>query len=272
MSGPATLAQHNGPFRTQAGACFPGDRAVFRGHDLHADLRDIDWMELYLFGITGRRIEPRQREVLHVLWTCTSYPDARLWNNRVAALVGAGRGTGAMAIGAAIAVSEAAIYGWQPEFTAADFLHRARRRVDAGETLEAVVKEELARHRLLLGYGRPVATLEVDERITVVVELLEKLGLGVGPHLALAFEVERTLLALGRRLPINYAAAIAAVSLDLGLSPRECYLFFLPSFMAGMPPCYQEAAAKPEGATFALRCAQIDYTGPAKRDWDAGPA
>jgi hypothetical protein len=94
MNGPELLEQHVGRLITSAGAFFPGERAVFRGHDLHASLKHLDWLELYLFGITGRRFSPQQMKVLHAMWTYTSYPDARLWNNRVAALAGTARSSG----------------------------------------------------------------------------------------------------------------------------------------------------------------------------------
>jgi hypothetical protein len=249
------------------GACFPGERAVFRGHDLHKELDDLDWVELYAFGITGRRVSKAEGRVLNALFTATSYPDARLWNNRVAALAGTARSTGALAIGAAIAVSEAAIYGWQPEMYAADFLVRTQRQLDAGAVLRDVLAQELALHKRILGYGRPVAALQVDERIPHIAAVMEREGVAQGTYLKLAFEIERTLLAMGKRLPMNYATPIVAIPLDMGFTPRECYLFVQPSFMAGMPPCYKEASERPEGTTFAIPCIHVHYQGPAERRW-----
>jgi len=263
-----SLQDFEGPLKTRMGACFPGQRAVFRGHDLHAELADLDWVELYAYGITGRRLTRAQGRVLNALYTYTSYPDPRLWNNRVAALAGSARSTGALGIGAAIAVSEAAIYGWQPEMAAADLLVRAKARIDAGEDLLDILRQELAEKRRILGYGRPVAALQVDERIPAILARMAQEGVEQGTYLKLAFEIEQGLKALGKRAPINYAAVIVAIPLDMGFSARECYLFVQPSFMAGMPPCYLEASERPEGSTFALRCAQLHYDGPARRRWE----
>src|SRR5450631_935953 len=163
MNGPQLLEQHVGRLITSAGAFFPGERAVFRGHDLHASLKDLDWLELYLFGITGRRYTPQQMKVLHALWTYTSYPDARLWNNRVAALAGTARSTGNLGIAAALAVSEAQIYGWGAALRASEFLTRARIHVDAGEDLKELVRAALESERGIAGYGRPIVS--ADERI-----------------------------------------------------------------------------------------------------------
>ncbi|MBI3283389.1 MAG: citryl-CoA lyase [Burkholderiales bacterium] len=262
-----TLQDYEGPLRTSMGACFPGERTVFRGHDLHAHLHDIDWVELYTFGITGRRFSAPQLKLLHALWSTTSYPDARLWNNRVAALAGSARSTASLAIAAALAVSEAGIYGWQPVIAIADFLLRARRQLDAGEDLQQVLRQELQLHRHIGGYGRPVATLKVDERIAAILALMERERLAPGPCLKLAFAIEQGLLQLGRNLPINYAPVLAAIPLDMGFSVRECHLFVQPCLMAGMPPCYLEALQRPEGATFAMRCTKVHYEGPARRQW-----
>ena len=60
----------------------------------------MNWVELYAFGITGLRLSPPQVKVLNALFVLTSYPDPRLWNNRVAALAGSARSTGALGVAA----------------------------------------------------------------------------------------------------------------------------------------------------------------------------
>jgi len=265
------LAAHEGPLATSMGQCFPGQRTVFRGSDLHATLHhsdfSLDWMALYAFGICGRHFSPAELTVLHTLWTCTSYPDARLWNNRVAALTGSARSTATLAIAAGIAASEATIFGWQPVMGVADFLVRARGAIARGAQVPQLVARELAQHKHIGGYGRPVATLQADERIAHMLALMEHHGMARGPHLALAFAVEDELVAMGRPLRMNYAPMLAAIPLDLGFTLEQLHLFITPSLMAGMPPCYLEARERPAGATFALRCDRLSYHGPAPRGW-----
>lgn len=265
MNGPQLLEQNVGRLVTQMGAFFPGERAVFRGHDLHASLKDMDWLELYTFGITGRRYTPQQMKVLHALWTYSSYPDARLWNNRVAALAGTARSTGTLGIAAALAVSEAQIYGWGAVLRASEFLTRARIQVSAGADLAELVRAELKRQRGIAGYGRPIVS--ADERIVPMMALAREQGLNSGPHLKLAFEVEKILLAGRWRLRMNYAALSAALAADFGMSPRESYFFGIPGFLGGMPPCYLDAADKPEGQLFPLPCRMLSYEGVARRRW-----
>lgn len=267
MNQATPLEAWEGPLHTTMGGCFPGERAVFRGRDLHAELRDADWMDLYLFGICGRRHTPAQLKVLHAIWVNTSYPDARLWNNRVAALAGSARSTGILGISAALATSEAAIYGRQIDIAIADFLVRARAATQAGHPLSDVVAEELRLNRGIGGYGRPVAKSAADERNAIVLALAEREGLAGGEYVKLVFEIEKILLAGRWRMRMNYAALAAALALDIGLAPREYYLYLLPAFLAGMPPCYIEASERPPQATFPLRCQSVIYQGPPRRAW-----
>ena len=267
MNGPQLLEAHVGRLATKIGAFFPGERAVFHGHDLHTSLKDIDWLELYLFGITGRRFTPQQMKVFHALWTYTSYPDARLWNNRVVALAGTARSTGTLGIAAAMAVSEAQIYGWGAALRASEFITRAKICVDAGADLKELLRTELKRQRGIAGYGRPIVS--GDERIEPMMALVHEQGLDGGPHLKLAFEVEKILLAGRWRLRMNHAAISAALAADFGLSSYEYYFFGIPAFLAGMPPCYLDAAEKPEGLLFPLPCRMMSYEGVAHRRWHA---
>lgn len=267
MNGPELLAQHAGVLRTRVGACWPGSRAVFRGHDLHQDLRDLDWVELYLFGITGRRFTPQQVKLLHGIWVITSYPDTRLWNNRVAALAASARSSPVLGLAAALGVSEARIYGGGPGLRAIDFFLRARRAVLDGQALRDFVVAELS-SRYIYGYGRPIDSH--DERLAWLAGVAQSQGLDQGPYFRLAADVEKILAELGKPwLRMNYAAMTAALGADLGLTQREFQVFRVPLFLAGMPPCLMEAADKPEGALFPSACDAIAYEGVGPRPWRA---
>lgn len=267
MNNASLLESFEGPLKSDMGGCFPGERAVFRGHDLHAELSHADWVDLYVFGITGRRHSAAQLKVLHAIWVNTSYPDARLWNNRVAALAGSARSTGTLAMSAALATSEAAIYGRQIDIAIADFLVRAKAAMDSGIALLDIVSKELRENRSIGGYGRPIARSATDERNPIVIELANQHGLANGAYLKLAFDIEKVLLAGRWRMRMNYAAVAAALVLDIGLSPREYYLYMLPAFLAGMPPCFIEASQRPPQATLPLRCSSLVYEGQARRKW-----
>jgi hypothetical protein len=259
------LAANTGILRTKVGAFWPGQRAVFRGHDLHRELRNADWLALYLFGITGRHFTPQQLKLLHGIWVVTSYPDARLWNNRVAGLAGTARSSPTLGLSAALAISEATIYGGGAGIRAFDFITRALQAVESGVCLRDFVSAEVEA-RYLYGYGRPIH--RNDERLPWLAALVKEQGQDAGAHYRLAFEVDKILVEIGRpNLRMNYAGMVAPLGADLGLSRREFQLFRVPLFFAGMPPCWLEAADKPEGTLFPIPCDKVTYEGVGTRAW-----
>ena len=264
MNGPELLKESADRLKSRMGACFPGERAVFRGHDLHVDLKNMDWLELYVFGITGRRFTQEQMRLLHAMWVYTSYPDVRIWNNRVAGLAGSARSTPTLALSAALALSEAKIYGGHPFVRAIDFFLQALKRVEQGDLLEQVVNTEI-KVRFIYGYGRPITS--ADERLPWLLALAKELSLDQGPHLKISFEVERILLSHNKALRMNYAGLVAAMAADLDFTAKEFHLFVFPAFLAGMPPCFIESAQRPEGTLYPLSCDHILYEGTSKREW-----
>ena len=266
MKGPRELLEHEDHWVTRMGKWFPGERTVFRGRDLHRELGTMRWLSLYLYGITGREFTDPQLKLLTAMLVYTSYPDPRLWNNRVSALAGSVRSTGALALSSAMAVSEATVYGCRAELRAMDFLRRTRSSVEIGTPLDSLVERELTRFRTIPGFGRPV--VRGDERIPHLLGLARDLRLDGGGYLALALDVERCLKRARRRLRMNYAALAAALCADLGFDIREYYLSAFPAFLAGMAPCWLEATDSPEGGFLPLACERLAYRGPGRRGWD----
>ncbi len=263
--GPDLLQEHVGVLKSRMGTFYPGSHVIFRGHDLHAELNDMDWVELYVFGITNRRFSKEQLKLMHAIWTYTSYPDVRLWNNRVAALAGSSRSTGNLGVAAALAVSEASIYGRGIDMRAISFLIRTRRQIADGIELTDCIKQELETHRSIAGYGRPL--INGDERNPHILALAHRLGMDQGPYLRLAMSIEHTLFTGRWRMKMNYAGVVAALVADIGLSPREYYLFLFPAFLAGMQPGFIEAADRPEGTLYPIPCADVQYQGESHRPW-----
>lgn len=266
VKGPAALHENMGVLKSRMGAFFPGSHVIFRGKDLHAELKDMDWIELYVYGITGRRYSQEQLRLMHSIWTYTSYPDVRLWNNRVAALAASSRSTGNLGAAAAMAVSEASIYGRGIDMRAITFIRETREHLESGGTIEECVRKELDERRSIAGYGRPI--INGDERNRHLLQLANSLGLDQGPHLKLVFAIEEFLYAGRWRMKMNYGGLVAGLAADLGLSPREYYQFMFPAFLAGVQPCFIEAAENTEGTLYPVRCEDVSYTGVPQRSWN----
>jgi hypothetical protein len=265
MRGPDFLRQRVGKLKSRMGGVVPGSHATIRGVDLHSTFKDAEWMDLYMFGITGRRFRPSEVRLLQSIWTYTSYADARIWNNRVAALAGSSRSTGNLALAAALAVSEATVYGRGVDLRAISFLQKTLQALTRGSNIAECVKQELKVHRSIAGYGRPLTSQ--DERIVPMLDQASRLGLDRGPHLKLAFEIDDYLSRCRFRMRINFGAVAASLLADLDVSPRDYYFCVFAAFLAGMPPCYLEAVEEPEGALFPIPCEDIYYFGLTERSW-----
>lgn len=269
MRGPQQLLESEDNWVTGLGAFLPKEgRVVFCGKDLFQGFKDHSWMALLLHAITGRDFSENQLRYFEGTWTlCASYPDPRLWNNRVAALAGTARSTAGLAMGAANAVSEATLYGQRPNIRAIDFFLRTQKQLNEGADLEQWVKRELDKYKRIYGYGRPL--VEKDERLGPILQLAEKLNLCGGPHLKLAFAVEKILLQHQSHLHMNIAALLAALAADQDLNQREYYRFMILRFSVGMTACHIDAMNHTEGTLFPLRCERIAYQGAARRSWDS---
>ena len=260
------FSEYEDNWETSMGAIFPGEKVVLRGKDVLKELKDYRWVEYLLFGITGRD-SPRLARLIEGMWLiCTSFPDPRLWNNRIAALSATARSTGALGSAGALAVSEATIYGLKPIQGVSDFLYRASAKIAEGDCLEDVAKSEVKKYRGIYGYGRPVA--DKDERIGPLMEFAKSMDAGEGPYTKLAFDVDNYLGSSRLKYRINASGVVAGLLADEGITSKELYHIATLTFTAGVIPCYIDALEKPEGAFFPLRTSRVNYEGTAEfRVW-----
>lgn len=263
-NGPRRLQYFQDNWPTNKGAWFPGENVLYRGESLFGALTEKSWMTLLLYGITGRMPSEAEALMVEKLWgISTSFPDPRLWNNRVAALAGSARSTGVLAVSAATAVSEAKIFGAKPLFEGADFLRHLAAEIDNGQELEELVLTRLKRERYLPGFGRPI--ISRDERVVPLLNAAKKLGFDKGRYLSIVQEIDTLLEKKRYRIKPNIAIYCAAFLADMGFSPDESYMISVLTFSAGILPCYMDGAEKSEGALFPLTCSRIEYRGHPKR-------
>ena len=282
MRGPQVLLDHEDRWSTRMGGWFPGKRVVFRGKDLFHELNEFSWLGLLLYGITGRVFDEKQVRLFEGIWVlCTSYPEPRIWNNRIASLAGTARSTTNLGASAAMAVTEAIIYGHRPTIAAMGFLLYIQGHLDLGVELDQLLAEEFgqtetskhghsgwgANRRVakIPGYGRPVT--HEDERIRPLMQLAEELGYLDRCFVRLTFRIERALLQSGRPLYMNISALMAGLAADQGLTPRQFYHYMISCCNAGIIPCAIDAFKQPPGAFFPLRCERIQYEGESRRIW-----
>lgn len=250
---------------TEIGGVLPGQRAIFRGKDIHhgIDALQMKWMGQLLFGVTGREYPLVEVAMLDAMFFISQYPDSRIWCNRVAALAGTTKSTPSLAVGAATAVGEATIYGRRNEIRAYSFFKRTGELLQQGCSLGECLDYQLKHHKIFPGYGRPLAN--ADERIKPFLDYADKLGIKIGYYVNLAFSIDQEILKRGLNLRMNYGALVSAYAADMGLSELEFTSLYPIAFYSGSVPCYMEACQKPALALYPLKKSDITYTGPQKR-------
>lgn len=261
------LEQCEDHWETELGGSLLGERVVARGKDLFTEFNHYSWHKYLLLMITGREFSDKDIEFLDKFWMLAiSYPDPRIWSNRIGALAGTVRSTAHLGISAGCAGAEARIFGGQALIAAADFIVKCAKKVKKGCELEKIVYSELKNGKSIYGFGRPVS--RKDERIKPLEELMEKYDYCQGKHVLLVYRINEILKKGGCSMQMNAGGLIAAIGADLGLSAYEFYLWLVNGFNAGTTACYLDALNKQEGTLFPLRCERIYYQGMPKRKWD----
>jgi hypothetical protein len=263
-NGPGRLKYFENNWPTNKGAWFPGEAVRYREKSLFDDFSDSGWMTLFLYGINGKFPTENQAKMIEKIWLISSsFPDPRLWNNRISSLAATSRSTGSLAISASVAVTEAKIYGTRPVLLGSSFLVELEKIASNDEDIERYIISRLKKERNLPGFGRPI--ISKDERIGPLLKEANNLGFGDGRFINLVFQIKEILAMHRYKLKPNIAIFCSALFLDLGFSPRQCYLLAVLAFCAGMVPCYIDAMEKSEGCFFPLACKNIEYDGHKKR-------
>lgn len=265
-------------WRNDLGAWIPGETVKVRNKDIFEDFRDKPWMDLFMYSLTGREFSPKQIQLLEALWVlATSYPEPKLWNNRIGSIAGSARCSMSMGIAAGTSTSEAIVYGTRPFIRSFHFLESSYEDSRNGIDLTTLVKQRLeapkqsasgkGRDRALAtlpGFGRPIT--KQDERIEPLLSVARSLELA-GPYTDHLLKIEETVIALGSPLRPNAAIFMASLMLDQEIDHLTAGHYIALTFTSGIAACLIDALQKPEGCFLPLRCSRIQYEGPDERDW-----
>jgi len=270
MRGNKILLESEDHWATKMGAWLPEKgTTILRGKDIFHDLKGISWMGYLLYGITGRLFDEKSLKLFEGIWTISiSYPEPRLWPNRIPAFAGIVRSTCGLGMAGGIASDEGINVGHRTNIRVVECLQRIKTGLDGGLALDELVALEVKKYGGIPGYGRPINP-QKDERIEPLMNLAQELGFADGYYVKLSFQIEEVLTRPGRRPRyMNISGLAGALVADQGLSAKEHYYYFTLGFTAGMLPCYIDAAEHPEGSFFPLRCSRIRYKGKERRTWD----
>jgi citrate synthase len=226
-------------FRGASGIAVLGERVVVQGKDLHQECMELSFVGYTLLSVTGRVFTTTQARVFEEYWIATGYADPRIWCNRVAGYMASARVDPGLSLSAAIAASDSLAYG----FGAMRAAYRVQAAIPATpDAREGWLAAELAAHRVLHGYGRPIHGR--DERIAAALTSLAKHGVRAGAALSRAFWLDAA-LRTQKGIAMNISGVWAATAIDFGLSETEYAEFMLLMFVPGYLAVYADQRARP---------------------------
>jgi citrate synthase len=233
------------------------------GYDMMNDLvGTASYMQVVVLNATGRLPSKALADWIEAVHICLSWPDPRIWCNRIGALAGSSRTSGVAASCLGVLAAESTSYGIKPLINGVEFIEHA---YTQGTPVDDFITAETKKHGgkpNLMGYARPIA--KGDERIPAMEKVTKKLGFSVGEHLSLAYKIERILHdRYDESMNINgYVSAFLA---DQNFSAIEVYRIFSAVVLSGVTACYADTADRLEGSFAPLKTSDVIYKGASLR-------
>ncbi len=251
---------------SRTGGWKPGHGVYCHGYSMLDELvGQASYFQILILNATGRLVERPVADWVEAIFSCLSWPDPRIWCNQIGALAATARASNLAGTVMGCLATDSRTYGVLPMLEGMAFIQAALAQEAVGVLVSDMVAEAAAQHRgkpKIVGYIRPIA--KGDERIEAMERVSRNLGLVPGPHLRLAYAIERELLQkFGESMNINgYASAVLS---DLGFTADEVYRFSPTLVAAGVIACYSDIRSQPAESFLPLRCEDIDYQGAAQR-------
>ncbi len=251
--------------RSKAGGFTLRGDVTLRGNDLIEYIESHSYFQVLMLAVTGRHVDRNIADWVEVLFSCLSYPDARIWCNNIAALGGDGKCSVVGATAAGIMAADSDLYGSRPILGSMAFLEQAQREFENGQSVAQIVEHQVRLRKgkfSIIGFSRPLAT--GDERLELLRSKARSLGLKRGRHEDLAMSIhEYAQKEHGESINMN--GFIAAVSLDQKFSATEVYQLSAAAVLSGLGACFVDYLDRPIGGFLPLRCDDVEYAGPTSR-------
>lgn len=198
------------------------DEHRYFGHRVFGELTGKQSLTgIVALSVLRRRLPPEDVAVLDDMAGVVTLADPRIWPLKLTRLI-ASYGVAIPAVAAGLLMEEGARIGPSTGVGAAEVLmqfhERIAGRVDDRAHVRAVVSEYLAEHSFVWGFGTPYRSR--DERYVAFRQCLQRRGRDQRPYFR-TMEAVAEVVRAERKAEPNIGAAVAAMSLDMGLSPSE---------------------------------------------------
>jgi hypothetical protein len=246
------------PITTRVGH-YSTDELRFRGHRVFAELLGHSTFgQMLMLGISGRRLTEDDVAIIDDIMTAMSSADPRLWPFKLTRLASS-YGVGGFGVAATLAGSQGGIFGPNRLQAAAEWLVQLQRGAGPDGCSDDSIVSALERG----GQGFGVLYRTRDERFEALMIQVTKRGRHERPHTRLCLRA--TQLARQRKLEVHVYLGIAALCLDLGLSPHEIGIFGVVVLLHDALANAAEGSLQQPAVLRALPRDRVDYRGPQPR-------
>ena len=257
-----------GKLPDRTGGWVPGTAVYCRGYDMMDDLvGQVDFFQSLVLNITGQLPEERFAKWLHAAHICVSWPDPRIWCNQIGAYAAMARATVNAASSFGNLAADSVMYGQGTLPIGTRLIQRFySQHINERKSVEEIVDQEIERKGgkvNIMGFARPLAS--GDERVVAMRRTARNLAFQDGPHMQLALAIEELLYDRYSET-MNFTGYLCAFMSDLGYSAEQVHRIFALIVVNGVTASFSEEAEKPVDSFLPLKCEDIEYTGPAKRN------
>ncbi len=259
--------ENRGRIRSSKGGWIIGKGVFNHGYSMLDDLvGKFSYMQVLILNAIGKIPDRKIADWFEAAHICLSWPDPRIWCNQIGALAGTNQTSVIAATVSGILANDSRIYGSRTIIEGMHFIQRAYEAYSRGVTVDDIVKQACDLHGgkpHIMGYARPIA--KGDERIAAMERTQKELGIPIGKHQRLAYEIEEILLRnFDESMNINgYMSSFLS---DHGFTSEEVYRCLAILVNSGVTACYVDTRDKPAESFLPLRCDDIDYQGPPPRE------
>jgi citrate synthase len=251
-----------GKIKSKKGGWKIGQKIECHGLDLMEDVvGKLSYMQLVILNATGRLESKEMAAWFESIHICLSWPDSRIWCNRVGSLGGSVGANTVASVCAGVMAADSTSYGPRTIMAGIDLIVRAYESVKSGSDVEQFVADEVKSKGgkpFLMGYARPV--VRGDERIVVLEKNTALLGFQRGGHLDIAYQIESILdRNFGESMNLN--GYISAFVSDHGFSALEIYRICSVIVSSGVAACHVNNVDERHGSFAPLQIQDIEYIG-----------
>jgi len=258
--------QYRGQIYSLKGGWTVGKGIMTHGYSLLDDIHGkCSMFQVLIMNVTGRLPERRLADLVEGLFITLSWPDPRIWCNKVGVFNAMTRASAIAAITSGGLAGDSRLYGASTGHSIGPFFKKAYKHIiEQGESTEQFIEDHCYKAGQLVapGFARPLA--KGDERIPAMRKLARELGFEVGANMRMVSDME-TYLNSKEGEGLNLSGFFSAFMLDQDYTMDEIMGIAALSVTGGIYAAYFEYINQSPNDFLPLRVEDIKYIGPESR-------